>query len=336
MRLIDSITIKYKDEEKYIKLYEGDLTSIPEDEAVDLLILSAYPNDYTPTFTSLIGKLYMKGLAVADLALDKEVDLRSIFSCWLSKEIKSHIPGLNFKRILCYEPYHRGTPPELVSDIFQSLMPFIYSDPPIYSIAMPILATGDQDLLVEDMFLPLFDAAFKWLSHGIPIQTIKFVEISNYKLFHLKNMFAELKKKYSAHTSEIVKNYDYFISYSTKNAFEVDHFVNQIKMLKPDSKIFQDKLTLQPGSSWQEEIYVSIEKCKNVLVFYSPAYLESKICKEEFNIALFRHRENNGDVLFPIYLYSAELPIYMQMIQYVDCREGDLEKINDVIKKYFN
>jgi hypothetical protein len=40
------------------------------------------------------------------------------------------------------------------------------------------------------------------------------------------------------------------------------------------------------------------------------------VCKEEFNIALFRHRESEGGVLLPIYLYTAELPTYMKLIQY--------------------
>jgi hypothetical protein len=51
------------------------------DETVDLLVVSAAPNDYLPTNTSLIGALFEKGLSVAKLAQSKEKDLRDDFAC---------------------------------------------------------------------------------------------------------------------------------------------------------------------------------------------------------------------------------------------------------------
>ena len=59
----------------------------------------------------------------------------------------------------------------------------------------------------------------------------------------------------------------------------------------------------------------------------SPDYLASKVCKEEFSIAWIRGRETDNDVIFPIYLYTAELPTYMKSRKYFDCREGDEAKI---------
>ena len=60
---------------------------------------------------------------------------------------------------------------------------------------------------------------------------------------------------------------------------------------------------------------------------YSPNYLASKICIEEFNMALFRHRESSDGVLLPIYLHTSALPTYMKILQYQDAREGDNAKI---------
>jgi hypothetical protein len=62
MRLIDTILIHGK-EGKRIELHQGDLTELSPDEAVDLLVISAFPNDYTPTNTSLVGALNRKGLS---------------------------------------------------------------------------------------------------------------------------------------------------------------------------------------------------------------------------------------------------------------------------------
>ena len=60
---------------------------------------------------------------------------------------------------------------------------------------------------------------------------------------------------------------------------------------------------------------------------FSPHYIASTVCKEEFNIALMRHREADSGVLLPLYLRSAELPGYMRMLQYEDAREGELSRI---------
>ena len=40
-----------------------------------------------------------------------------------------------------------------------------------------------------------------------------------------------------------------------------------------------------------------------------------------------------GDVLIPLYLYSAHLPTYMKLIQFIDCRENDTTKILDACRE---
>jgi hypothetical protein len=70
MKLLDSISIRGK-EGKRVELYQGDLTSLRPNEGFDLLVISAFPNDYAPTVTSVIGALHAKGLSVASLAGSK-------------------------------------------------------------------------------------------------------------------------------------------------------------------------------------------------------------------------------------------------------------------------
>ena len=105
-------------------------------EAGDLLVLSAFPNDDLPTPSSLIGALYQKNLLVANLARDKELDLRANFSCWLSKEFAPPHPGIQFSRLLCFEPLVRGKPPQVVGDIFRSLAPILGDLPNISTVAI--------------------------------------------------------------------------------------------------------------------------------------------------------------------------------------------------------
>src|SRR6185503_21273459 len=101
-----------------VELYLGDLAAIPKEQAVDLLVLSAFPDDYAPTPTSLIGALDRRSLSVRELATHKAVDLREAFSCWLSAELDRDHPNLGFRQLLCFEPLTRGAPPELVGDVF--------------------------------------------------------------------------------------------------------------------------------------------------------------------------------------------------------------------------
>ncbi len=75
-----------------------------------------------------------------------------------------------------------------------------------------------------------------------------------------------------------------------------------------------------------DQVVRAIDDCNKVLTFYSPSYLDSKVCIEEFNIALCRHRESEDPVLLPVYLYSASLPTYMRLVQFSDCREFNLGK----------
>lgn len=81
------------------------------------------------------------------------------------------------------------------------------------------------------------------------------------------------------------------------------------------------------STSGQQEIYEALDDCNKVMALYSPGYLMSKVCKEEYNIALFRHRDSESGTLLPIYLYNAQLPSYMHLVQFIDCREGDRDKL---------
>lgn len=328
MRLLDTIFIHGK-EGKRIELHQGDLTTLRPDEAVDLLVVSAFPNDYLPTKTSLIGALYEKGLSIASLAQSKKKDLRHDFSCWLSEEINMPNSELRFKRILCFEPLARGEPPELVGDIFRALTPILGEEPVISSVAMPIVAAGNQGYSISTMLDPLLEAAIQWMEKGLPLDCIKIVAYSEEQAKEAIKIFSQQKTLY--HQSEPISQaqieYDVFISYARENSKEMELFEKELFSSNPNIRIFIDRKDIDIGSPWQPQIFESLDKCRKVVVFFSPDYLKSKVCKEEFNIAWVRCRETDQEILFPIYLYSASLPTYMKYRNYFDCREGDEVKI---------
>jgi hypothetical protein len=315
-----------------LELFCGDLTDMPPEHAVDVLVVSAFPNSYSvKNRRTLVSALHRRGITVHELAKDKAADLRESFSCWMSHPIEASYPGIQFKRILCFEPKQRGDPPQVVGDIFQSLMPFVYATPPVTSIALPLVATGSQQTAVEDMLEPLIDASVNWLRLGLPVTTIKLVEIDPMKAAELKGAFAILKKRYRLPPPPAPSadgfSHDYFISYSHQNTREVRALYDEMLRLRPEARIFLDRVALDAGTAWQPALYEALDDCRQVVALFSPWYVDSKVCREEFNIALARHRDSGGGVLIPIYLYSAPLPTYMQMLQHIDCREGSIDKL---------
>lgn len=334
MRLLDSLTITYNDQPRTIELYHGDLADMPPEHAVDVLILSAVPESYRRSTRSVIGALGAKGLSVEALAKNKAIDLRANFACWLSNEVPAGLPGIHFKRILCFEPPDRENFPALVGDIFQSLMPFTVGDMPIQRMAISLLASrrSSINLPVPEVLEPLLDAAVHWMRIGLPVTQLKIVEIDPLRAAEAKGAFAVLKKRYqlAAPAAPQKRRYthDLFVSYAHENSAETQFIVDELRRINPELRVFYDRQSLNTGAAWQQTLFDALDDCAHVLAVYSPAYLASKVCKEEFNIALFRHREE-GDTLLPIYLYSTNLPTYMQLIQFTDCREADRAKLRE-------
>jgi hypothetical protein len=334
VQLLDHLTLPHPTTPRRIELHHGDLAHIPPEEAVDLLVVSAFPDDYWPTSGSLIGTLHQEGLSVRALADRKAVDLRHAFSCWLSEDLGPAADRHGFRRLLCFEPRVRGAPAEVVGEIFQSLMPFVHGDPPIRSVAMPLVASGDQRVPVEAMLPPLLDAAAHWLALGMPVERLKIVERSEAKAAALAQRFAAFKQQRAELLVPPPKRYGYdvFVSYSHQNADAADFVVAELERLKPDVRVFVDRRELEPGHAWQQRIFEALDDCRTVVTLFSPDYLRSKVCKEEFNIALWRHRESASGVLAPVYLATAELPTYMKLVQYVDCREGDRARLTEACR----
>jgi hypothetical protein len=335
MKLLDSIEIQGR-QKKHIELYQGDLTALSANEKVDLLVVSAFPNNYTPTSGSLIRALYLKGLSVQSLAITKEIDLRENFSCWLSREFTPQDTDLRFRRILCFEPLVRGRPPELVGDIFRALTPILAERPDIKTVALPLIAAGNQGYPVSEMLTPLLEAALHWLKNGLPLDCIKIVAYSDAQAQEALRIFSGKKAKYVLPALSSVSqaiDYDVFISYSRANAQESEALEQALRECRPGIRIFVDRKEIDIGSAWQPEIFESLDRCHKVVAMLSPDYLGSKVCKEEFNIAWIRSRETEEDVIFPVYLYTTALPTYMKYRNYFDCREGNKSKIVEASKK---
>src|SRR5258708_4241477 len=174
MRLLSEIAIKGPLHKSSIQLLEGDLTAIPKDHYSDILVVSAFPDDYTPLPGSLMCALYEKGIDVGELAKDKAVNLVQELGCWLSKPLSgAQQDQFNFKQILCFEPSRQaGAPETVVGNIFRCINNFVFGDENNV-IAMPVLASGKQRVPIEKMLPAMLEACIFWLGSGVPLDCIK-------------------------------------------------------------------------------------------------------------------------------------------------------------------
>ncbi|HRP56131.1 toll/interleukin-1 receptor domain-containing protein [Agriterribacter sp.] len=204
MQLLSQITIPTGKKDAVIQLLLGDLSAIPREHAVDILVVSAFPNDYMALKGSLFLALQNKGLSVQALAVNKQIDLIKQLGCWLSAPLPAEQKNkFNFKKILCFEPqYHSSEPQTIVGNIFRCINTFAF-DEDNDEIAMPVLATGYQKVPMQKMLPPLLENAVFWLQNGLPLKCIKLVLYRQEQADAALPIFEEIKHALVKTTQEI-------------------------------------------------------------------------------------------------------------------------------------
>ncbi|HEX8164685.1 MAG TPA: TIR domain-containing protein [Beijerinckiaceae bacterium] len=332
MELLETWTVERSDGSHAIELLLGDLTQIPPEHAIDVLVVSAFPNDYIPTRSSLIGALDRAGLSVRALARNKQADLREQYSCWLSKPVPESFP---FRRVLCIESGWRGTPPEIADDLFRALAPCcLISELPSISVAMPLIGTGDQGWDPEQMLRPILAAAVSWMERGLPLRLLKIVVRGRDVAERARSAFAGMKPKQALGRAALkAANYDIFISYAREESDMALYLVQELGASAKPPSIFFDQIALQEGASWPMQIANALDASKRVVALYSPSYWTSKNCQMEFLAAFTRQNDTGAHILFPIYLQDVNIPYMFRILEYADCRISDRAKVSDACRR---
>lgn len=336
MQLLADWKIQHRGEDRRIELFQGDLSHLPPEHAVDILVVSAFPNHYSPTVTSLIGALDRNGISVAKLASSKEWDMRAEFSCWLSGRL---VGVQGFQRILCVESSWRGTPLEISDDLFRAIAPCSVSDFPSGSIAMPLIGAGEQGYPADQVLESILRAAVPWFRRGLPISVLKIVvyahdtaALAQKKFLELRASDAFLKEEQplaSGATATEPAGCDIFLSYSHEDSEPAQQMLQLLQRSSPSICVFYDKRTLVHGGSWLTQVAESLDSAKRVAALYTPNYWASKYCKDEFSAAYVRQVDTGKSILFPVYFRSTHIPYLFRTLHYLDCREADMSRLSD-------
>jgi hypothetical protein len=135
---------------------QGDLTNLSAEQHVTFLVVSALPGDYAPTSGSLIGALNDKGVSVAAMALDKAAHYKNL-DCWVSQPITGAQAGIEYDRILVYEPVNpSANAAKDVYNIIHAMQCFQNTTPT--SFAMPLVSTGSGGANASDVLRMSFYA----------------------------------------------------------------------------------------------------------------------------------------------------------------------------------
>ncbi|WP_207632871.1 toll/interleukin-1 receptor domain-containing protein [Foetidibacter luteolus] len=350
----------------FIDLLFGDLTEIPKEHAVDILVVSAYPGSYQPVPGTLIHALFNKGIRLGDMAAAKEADLLKELGCWLSQPLTpAQKERFNFSRILCFEPRHQTTSPEsAVGNIFRCINTFAFSEEN-NEIALPVLASGMQRAPLEKMLPAILDAAIFWLQNGLPLKNIKLVLHTQEQVSIAMPIFDKARQQLipkvappqsftpapppAAEPSRggpppqpapaaASNNYDFFISYSHKQTDQIKEFVDVLKQKNNSLNIFYDRSSIPAGGLWLRQISDAIQHSKAVVCILSPEYSQSAVCWDEFQCAKVMELRKKATLIRTInFLNDANMPPIMAIYSYIDCTEGDMDKLKcaaDELLKY--
>jgi len=427
MEVIDRLTVQRRrgrtESAATLELLIGDLSAIPQEHAVDALVVSAFPNSYTPDPGTLFDALFRRGLDMRIVAENKQEDQRERLGCWISRPLPAELARrFNFSRIVCFEPrypafvtntgFDSRSIEDTVGYVFRCLNNFVIPEAAeghgergfdITRIAMPLLATGNQQVPVEALLPKLLDAAVFWLEEGLPIERLKIVafkpgeaqvaarifsakaasrlsspgvspatqpaettgweadlagmmatqviETCTAGLRHQLLMLASVDERPvvqrlfdrlassrapltdsrstpPARTDVAAPDYDVFVSYAHKQDEEVRTFVGELERHLPRVRIFYDRDSIPIGGQWLKMISEAVHKAKMFVAVLSPDYSASPVCWDEFQCAKLKEYNTRTSVIRTVRLYAErELPPIMGIYSYVDCVEGDLEKL---------
>lgn len=334
-----------------IDLEHGDVTRPPSGTLSDLLVISAFSNDYLPTSTSVMGTLRDNGLDVANnvIPFADRIDA----NCWISRELDGpDALRAGARRILCYETDSRNfiekpDPTEFALTKLRSIFSALLQRVPLtgdqrWSVSMPVLCSGDQGADPQVMLRLIVAGLQESFAMGLAIESVRIVERNALKAGELSKTFLGLKEEYNPFVLGIRPEieHDLFISYShqdedvvhdihksIKGTFENDHLR---VFLDVDGKVNE-------GAILSRDLARAVRSSRSMLAFVSPDYVSSASCHLEYSTG-YRCSYLGGDFLLrTVFLRGAisDFPKEYRDLFGADCTKNSQEAtrhINEIVR----
>ena len=123
--------------------------------------------------------------------------------------------------------------------------------------------------------------------------------------------------------------HDVFISYAHKQEHEVLPFVQELERQNPQLRFFYDRCSILAGGQWLKLISDAVHCAKAFVAVLLPACSASPVCWDEFQCAKLKEYNTRTSLIRKVRLYSEpSLPPIMGINSYVDCAEGDQQKLH--------
>lgn len=116
-----------------------------------------------------------------------------------------------------------------------------------------------------------------------------------------------------------------FLSYARADAAVVEQVAQRLGAA--GLGVWLDKMNLEAGMNWMQEIERELSVVDFVVFFISPNSVKSGWAKRELQVALHRQVSGEGGaVILPVILEDADVPPLLRQFQWIDLRGGDIEK----------
>ena len=268
-------------EEKTLELINGDLCELQK--SCDIVVCSAFKNDYYPMPGTLIGSLARKGIWVDLLAKEPELDFKKM-GCWLSKDTNS-----DYRRIACVElldTYAAADPNSyevLLKRTFSTLRYLLEQAQimglPVETVALPILGCGNQGLELGYVLSTLVCQCRQILKTNLGVKRLVFYEIDSAKY----NTAAKvLNRTLTENTTKLTPKV--FISYSSKQS-ELACVIRDL-LEKHSIPCWMAPDSIPSGSDYQEIIPIALNQIDMVLLILTPDAEQSRWVRKEIGTAI--------------------------------------------------
>ena len=319
MPYINQIPISTIYGEKEIEIYNADITKL--DFEVDITVISAYKNSYSPTPNSIVKSLLVNHeISVADLSKNKLLDYSIPLNAWVSNQINSKLT----KHILCIEGISKdiqlnGHCEKSIVNLFTLISILHNNNIPHRKIAIPIIGTGNQKNSLELVIPLLVSKAIYCLENVQQLETIYFVEIDSSKASNIDDCVNRYLKRDNISTDVLCSDEKNNV-YLNETQIHLEKIVEGNSDLKNSIEIntFLDRLKSKETTFFELQ-----NRSRKIL----EALLRVLLNDNKSNLANLTHKLNNKNIV------SSWIISYLHTVRFFGNYEAhDVDKNNHIPK----